>query len=54
MWWGWSIPLANNKLFDFNPSLFIMVYFDYLVYMGGGGGGKKAPGLTLAFDFRQS
>ena len=30
-----------------------MVYFDYLVYMGGGGA-KKPPGLTLAFDFRQS
>ena len=30
-----------------------MVYFDYLVYMRGGGA-KKKPGLTLAFDFRQS
>ena len=31
-----------------------MGYFDHLVYMGGGGGGKKAPGPTLAFDFRKS
>ena len=29
-----------------------MGYFDYLVYMKGGA--KKPPGLTLAFDFRQS
>ena len=30
--------------------VFYMGYFDYLVYMGGGGG-KKAPCLILAFDF---
>ena len=28
-----------------------MGYFDYLVYMRGGGEAKKPPGLTLAFDF---
>ena len=33
-------------------TLVYMVYFDYLVYRGGGA--KKPPGLTLAFDFRQS
>ena len=43
-----------------------MGYFDYLVCVcvrvcvcvcvwgGGGGGDKRPPGLTLAFDFRQS
>ena len=29
-----------------------MEYFDYLA--GGGGGQKKSPSLTLAFDFSQS
>ena len=29
-----------------------MGYFHCLVYIGGGGGAKKPPGLTLALDFR--
>ena len=34
-------------------TLVYMGYFDCLFYMGGGGGQKALPGLTLAFDFQQ-